>query len=72
MDDLDVYEAVKELCLTSETVTMAEVSERLRSDEYEAVAATLDMLVVKGLLSPADGTGPKGYRPAQGHEDPDV
>ena len=72
MDDLDVYEAVKELCLTSETVTMADVSERLRSDEYEAVAATLDMLVVKGLLSPAGGTKPKRYRPAAGHEDINV
>lgn len=72
MDDLDVYEAVKELCVTNETVTMADVSERLRSDEYEAVAATLDMLVVKGLLSPADGARPKRYRPAKGHEDINV
>lgn len=66
-----MYEAVKEL-YGGEPVTLADVSARLRSDEYEAVAATLDLLVVKGLLSPADGTGPKGYRPAQGHEDPDV
>ncbi len=67
-----MYEAVKELCLTNEAVTLADVSERLRSDQYEAVAATLDMLVVKGLLSPADDTRPKRYRPAKGHEDINV
>ena len=67
-----MYEAVKELCLTNEAVTLADVSERLRSDQYEAVAATLDMLVVKGLLSPADDTMPKRYRPAKGHEDINV
>ena len=72
MDDLDVYEAVKELCVTNEAVTMADVSERLRSDEHEAVAATLDMLVVKGLLSPAGDTKPRRYRPAKGHEDINV
>ena len=67
-----MYEAVKELCLTNEAASLADVSERLRSDQYDAVAATLDMLVVKGLLSPADGTKPKRYRPAQGHEDINV
>lgn len=67
-----MYEAVKELYAGGEAVTLADVSARLRSDEYEAVAATLDMLVVKGLLSPADGAGAKRYRPADGHEDPDV
>jgi hypothetical protein len=72
VDDLDVYEAVKELCLTNEAVSLADVSERLRSDQYDAVAATLDMLVVKGLLSPAGGTRPKRYRPAKGHEDINV
>lgn len=72
MDELDVYEAVKDLCVTSDAVSLADVSERLRSDQHEAVAASLDMLVVKGLLSPADGTKPKRYRPAKGHEDINV
>ncbi len=72
MDELDVYEAVKELCVTSDAVSLADVSERLRSDQYEAVAATLDMLVVKGLLSPAGAPSPKRYRPAKGHEDINV
>ncbi len=72
MDELDVYEAVKDLCVTSDAVSLADVSERLRSDQYEAVAATLDMLVVKGLLSPAGAPTPKRYRPAKGHEDINV
>ena len=72
MDDLNADEAREGLGLSSETATLPDIKERLRSDEYEAAAATLDMLVVKGLLSPAGGTKPKRYRPAAGHEDINV
>ena len=62
-----MYEAVKDLCVTTDAVTPADVTERLRSDEFDAVRAALDMLVVRGLLASADGAA-RTYRPAKGHE----
>ena len=69
MDELDVYEAVKDLCVTADAVTPADVTERLRSDRFDDVRAALDMLVVRGLLASADGSPATRYRPARGHED---
>ena len=63
-----MYEAVKDLCVSADAVTPADVTERLRSDEYDDVRAALDMLVVRGLLASADGTASTAYRPAKGHE----
>lgn len=67
-----MYEAVKELCVDAEAVTPADVTERLRTDEFEQVQAALDMLVVRGLLSSSAGAPAATYRPARGHEDVDV
>lgn len=64
-----MYEAVKDLCQTADAVTPADVTERLRSDQFDDVQAALDMLVVRGLLTSADGNPSARYRPAKGHED---
>ncbi len=64
-----MYEAVKDLCVTADAVTPTDVTERLRSDDFEQVRAALDMLVVRGLLSSTAGSSAATYRPAKGHED---
>ena len=63
-----MYEAVKDLCVTADAVTPTDVTERLRSDDFEQVRAALDMLVVRGLLSSTAGSSAAPDRPAQGHE----
>lgn len=64
-----MYEAVKDLCVTAEAVTPADVVARLRGDDVEPVRAALDRLVARGLLSSAEGNPTPTYRPARGHED---
>lgn len=67
-----MYEAAKELCVSTGTVTVDEVAGRLRSTDVDRVRAALDALVARELLAPGGGGSTGTYRPATGHEDVDV
>ncbi|MCB1017984.1 MAG: hypothetical protein KDB10_23060 [Acidimicrobiales bacterium] len=63
MDELDVYEAVRQVCETDGAAAVPAVARYLRTDEHDDVAAALDALVARDLLERRPGAD-AGQEPA--------